>query len=370
MILRRIALGMLGLVVAAGVWGYALFSGRADLARGGQVLMAAVGDAPYPLCEVSGWLLTGDVAAVQRAQGWFSQALRNNDALAEAYLLRGQAACLLGDYTAAVTDLGQFTRLQPDNPLGWVELGFALEASGSIDGAVVVWRRAGLNADTFLSEVERLRRERDWARGLRWLRYAENLGTALPSEQAFWGYLAIRSDDTAQALVFLEQAVTLDVGWLNVNSRWDAWRAWGQNLYESGQYQAAREALQYALQIAPVDAIPITFSEAYRFLGLSDWALGDFAAADSALQQAVQVAPNSAWAQVHFTVFRYQTGQFSAQQVQAMFDTVLQENVMNATLWRYTVKFWRDAGNGEIADRYCEMANLKNVIVDGCPVSP
>lgn len=332
--------------------------------------MVAVGDAGHPLCEISDWLLTGDVAAVQQAHGWFSQALRNDASLAQAYLLRGQAACLLGDYAAAVTDLGQFTRLQPENPLGWVELGFAFDALGSKAAAAVVWRRAGLNANTFLQEVERLRRERNWARGLRWLQYAEQFGVALPSEQAFMGYLAIRGDDTPQALVFLEQAVTLNSGWLNVNSRWDAWRAWGQISYESGKYQAAREALQYALQIAPADAIPITLSEAYRFLGLSNWALGDFAAADWALQQAVRISPSSAWAQVHFTVFRYQTGQISAAQVQAMFDTVLQANVTNTTLWRYTVKFWQDSENGEIANRYCEMANLKNVAVDNCPVSP
>lgn len=358
------------LMMFVGLWGYALFSGRADLARGGQALTEATEGLAHPLCEISDWLLTGDVATVQRAHAWLSQALRNDAQLAQAYLLRGQAACLLGDYAAAVTDLGQFTRLQPDNPLGWVELGFALDASGSLEGAAVVWQRAGLNADAFLSEAERLRREGAYADALRWLQYAGQFGAALPSEQAFIEYLAVRGTDVVQSTSSLEQAVTLDTGWLNPHSRLDAWRFWGQQLYESQQYQAAQQALQYALQIAPADAAPAALSETYRFLGLSHWALGDLTAAESAFVQAVDVFPGSVWAQVHFAAFRYKIGLFSAIQTQQVFDTVLQTNLNNQMLWRYVVKFWLDAGEDDAATQLCNMAKLNNLLVNGCSATP
>lgn len=360
---------LFGFVVGVG-WGYALFSGRVDLARGGSLLMRAAGDLAQPFCEVSGWLFTGDVATVRQAYGWFSQALRNDAGLAQAYLLRGQAACLLGDYAAAVTDLGMFTRLQPDNPLGWVELGFALDALGSVDAAAVAWRRAGLNAEVFLQVAQKFKRQQAYAEALRWLRYAEQFDAVLPGEQAFLAYLALRDRDIEQARAQLVQAVTLDYGWLDGSSRLDAWRFWGQYLYESRQYSLAHEALQNALRVAPVDAAPAALSETYRFLGLSDWALNDFDAAAAAFEQAVDVFPESVWAQVHFAVFRYEIGQFSSAQVQQVFDVVLQANADHEALWRYVIKFWQEAGEPDLKAHYCKMQSLNAAIVDLCNAAP
>ena len=89
-----------------------------------------------------------------------------------------------------------------------------------------------------------------------------------------------------------------------------------------------------------------------------------------AFEQAVDVLPSSAWAQVHFAVFRYQTGQFSSMQVQQVFDAVLQANANNETLWRYVIKFWQDAGEPDLKARYCKMVRLNAIAVALCNATP
>lgn len=57
-----------------------------------------------------------------------------------AHLLSGRIKCLIGDYHGAVQSFSSYTRLKPNNPLGYIEVGFAYEKTGEEIQATEKWK--------------------------------------------------------------------------------------------------------------------------------------------------------------------------------------------------------------------------------------
>jgi tetratricopeptide (TPR) repeat protein len=96
------------------------------------------------------------------------ESIQYNPKLSQSHLLLARAHCLLGNYDNAVKSYGIYTQLKPDNPLGYLEMGFAYEALGKDQLAVENWKSAGVDARSFWFRGEEARDEGDYDGALKW----------------------------------------------------------------------------------------------------------------------------------------------------------------------------------------------------------
>ena len=75
-----------------------------------------------------------------------------NPRLAQTALLLGRVYCLLGKSHGAVEAYKTYTSLRPENPLGYLELGFASMNSGDTNSALQAWKFANATAKDFLAQ--------------------------------------------------------------------------------------------------------------------------------------------------------------------------------------------------------------------------
>ncbi len=73
------------------------------------------------------------------------------------YYLLGKTLCLLGDYESAIEAFERFAQFRPKNPLGYLEMGFALLQSCPPNGKCAdglntydAWRTGGIKAEDFI----------------------------------------------------------------------------------------------------------------------------------------------------------------------------------------------------------------------------
>ena len=86
---------------------------------------------------------------VEQAVVDLNRAIRFNKNNAQAYYYLGKANCLLGKPSESKEDYLRYTELRPDNPLGYIGLGFAYEELGDTSAAGNAWRSADLTASDF-----------------------------------------------------------------------------------------------------------------------------------------------------------------------------------------------------------------------------
>lgn len=110
---------------------------------------------------------------------------------AHTHYLLGRTFCLLGDYESAIPAFQKFTELRPKNPLGSLELGFALLQACPPNGKCAdglntydAWRKAGVRAEDFLAMAETARNKEDWETALLWYQNAQHMGMELRSTVA------------------------------------------------------------------------------------------------------------------------------------------------------------------------------------------
>ena len=93
---------------------------------------------------------------------WFN---KNN---AQAYYYLGKANCLLGEPEEAKRNYLQYTELRPDNPLGYIGLGFAYEELGDPSEASIAWRSADLAASDFNQAGDEVFKEEQYEDAILW----------------------------------------------------------------------------------------------------------------------------------------------------------------------------------------------------------
>lgn len=215
---------------------------------------------------------------LSRAISDLQTAVRYDPSLTHAYLLLGRTSCLLGDYDGAVESYLVYTSLRPDNPLGYLELGFTNEILGEKDLATQNWRLAGVTLDALLTIIEASRKNGQYAKMLSWSIRAQWM-------EPEWGrpwYLAGMAheglEDSASALSNFQRAIDLsptDV---------DPYYAMGNLLQKIHNYTEAARVYQLA---AARDPIPI---KAYLNLAQAQEQLDHSEQAIVAYQEAVRLS--------------------------------------------------------------------------------
>jgi len=203
------------------------------------------------------------------------------DARAQAWL--GAALEQLGDTTAALSRYQQATELAPDDPLGWLLLGMArLKLQETETAREALLRAQALdpaNPAPCLAVAAALAAEGAYGGVPTWT--AAALERA-PADVSLWKavarfYLARNLTLEGEPLHAAEGAVQL------APQDAEAWTLLGWAHFNAGDYTAAREALETALQYDAQSA------EAYHFLGATLRALNHHAEADAAFTRAADL---------------------------------------------------------------------------------
>lgn len=105
---------------------------------------------------------------VEQAVVDLNRAIRFNKNNAQAYYYLGKANCLLGKPSESKEDYLRYTELRPDNPLGYIGLGFAYEELGDTSAAGNAWRSADLTASDFNQAGDEVFKEEQYEDAILW----------------------------------------------------------------------------------------------------------------------------------------------------------------------------------------------------------
>lgn len=85
------------------------------------------------------------IKEVETAISNLNRATRLNRNNSQAYYYLGKAYCLAGEIERAKENYLEYTRLRPENPLGFLGLGFVFEKLGDESSSVNAWKSAGIS---------------------------------------------------------------------------------------------------------------------------------------------------------------------------------------------------------------------------------
>jgi tetratricopeptide (TPR) repeat protein len=193
---------------------------------------------------------------VERAITSLNQAIRLNRNNSQAYYYLGKAYCIMGKPEQARENYLQYTVLRPDNPLGYIGLGFVYEMMGDESSAVNAWKSASTSSNDFNSRGDEEFKAVSYDEAKRWYERAILIDPS--NEQAWYSIGKVEEElgNHEAALETFKQALIL------FPKNMDIHLALG-NLYLniSKNYQEAIQVYQKATQL---EALPI---EAYLGVG-------------------------------------------------------------------------------------------------------
>jgi len=227
---------ILGVVIVVGIWMVPNLAAMYHLARGGQYVASVLepahaGSLLTVACSLAPAKDAQTREQLKKARGHLGRALDFNPNLSQAWLGLARANCLLGQPDTAVKSYQTFIELRPENPLGYLELGFALEAQcatqpskknadespfapwvvcaqkGFLAQMGAAWETAGVGPGQFLAEGERLAKEGQSEESLRWYARASLVAPGWGKPWAQAGALFAKNEDWENAAAFYQQAV-------------------------------------------------------------------------------------------------------------------------------------------------------------------
>jgi tetratricopeptide (TPR) repeat protein len=250
---------------------------------------------------------------------------------------------------------------------GEVERAESLYLQGQQEGIV-------LSREDLLAWGEQAYRAGAYQEALRWYERVEVLEQGLQSRVLYLEYLTLTEDgDTGSAVAKLQEAVSLNQGWLDEGMRFEAWYLWGVYLYEEGRGVEAEDALTKAIAAHPQgEELQWEHSEAYRLLGLVQQAQGKLGQAVQSLEMAVRVNEGNAWAHIHLGQVLYRYDPRRAPEVEKEFSTGLSLRSSDVGLWRSLIGFWLRVRETDRAASLCLQAREKGIVSgleEVCPAS-
>jgi tetratricopeptide (TPR) repeat protein len=243
-------------------------------------------------------------------------------------------------------------------------LGWALTLQGKDTEAAAQWRAAGLTARDLIAEGDQARRAGSYDEAMAWYERVALLEPGLQSTVLYLQYLTHEaSGNTDLALMHLQEAISLDQGWLDLETRFLAWHLWGVSLHEQHRQAEAESALWKAIALYPgVEQLQRTLSNTYRFLGLSQRNQGNLEGALQSLATSVRLNAGNPWARIQFGQTLYKHDARRAPEAEREFSVALSLEPDDIRIWRSVIRFWRQNGETGRADSLCLEARERGFV--------
>ena len=314
------------------------------------------------------------------------KSLSYNPNSSHTHLLLGRSYCLQQNFEKAIEHYSTYTLERPESPLGFLELGFALEAEcrslanrvedptepsfidslpcsePTIQAAMnESWIHSGVAYQNFLDAGNEMKQEGKFLDAMEWYARGRILGANIESELWYTQHLFLKDRGREDAsFSALEEAIKLDDGWYGEESRFIAWYQRGVRLYNLTQYQSAETSLERVVSLFPNKAhLRPVLSEAYRYLGLAQWEQGNLASAESNMELAVELNPENLWAHIHYGKVLYLSNPEEVQRVKDQFEQALELEYDDANIILNLIDFWDWVGETDEFQELCNVALLE-----------
>ncbi|MBM4429820.1 MAG: O-antigen ligase family protein [Chloroflexi bacterium] len=240
--------------------------------------------------------------------------------------------------------------------LGWVRF-----AQGRLEEASAAWRAAGLSGTDALARAQQAYRDSAPKEALRWYQQAELLDADLTSSALYGQFLALRAVRDERTFDYLQQATSVDDGWVGETDRQRAWQDWGFWLRIENRWTEAEQALSQALALC-LSGETASCSSVYRELGWSQYNLGRLEEAVRNLEIAVQLRGDNPLARFRYGQVLYAYDPKRVAEVDVQFAEALRLQPDNAGIWRAIITFWLKHQENERAQHLCVQARQSGVI--------
>jgi tetratricopeptide (TPR) repeat protein len=243
--------------------------------------------------------------------------------------------------------------------LGWAQ---ALQGKGT--EAAAQWRAAGMTARDFVAQGDQARRAGSYDEAMEWYERVALLEPRLQSTVLYLQYLTREASGNADlALAHLREAISLDRGWLDPETRFLAWRLWGVSLHRQHREAEAESALWKAIALYPGgEQLQPTLSDAYRFLGLSQRTQGNLEGALQSLATSVRLNAGNPWARIQLGQTLYQHDARRAPEAEREFSVALSLKPGDIRIWKSVIDFWRRNGERGRAESLCLEARERAIV--------
>lgn len=301
-----------------------------------------------------------------------NRAIELNKNNSQAYSYLGKAHCLLGEFEEAKENYLQYLQLRPENPIGYVGLGFVYEKLDDPSSAREAWNMAGITPSQFTQNSIQSYQENKITEALRWLFRASEMGEDVRSSVHYFRSLqAIQSNDPVKGQAMLELAVKENNGWVNPEIEFNAWFSWGKILLEQERNKKAEDAISYSINLDPKGVPSYDLSEAYRFLGLSQWAQEEYTIARINFERAIEVNNNNPWAHIHYGKLLWILDQNLISEIQDEFNIAFEIAPLSPTVWESAIRFWIENNHSDKAEQLCQQADnrgMNSIDLPSCEV--
>jgi tetratricopeptide (TPR) repeat protein len=180
-------------------------------------------------------------------------------------------------------------------------LAWALKMRGHEEQATAEWHAAGLTSEHLVSQGDSALRAGFLEEALQWYELLAVVEPELASTVHYLQYSALKAAGyLPSATVRLQQAISVDHGWLLPEMRFRAWYFWGASLHREGREEHAEDALLRAIDGYPEGCqLESLLSESYRVLSSVQCALGKPEQAVPSIEKAMQYDPQNPWMLLH-----------------------------------------------------------------------
>ena len=177
--------------------------------QGGQKLSQAINleELNGMTCVHSMTLDAEQNSLLQRSNSDFEAAIRYDNHMAQAELLRGRTLCLLDKPHKAIRAFQAYINLRPKNPIGHLELGFVYERLGQKDQATFEWNAAGVSWQDFYRSGEQLVIEKKYTQAIPWFQRASWLAPEAGDPYYAAGIVYQSQDNWEQAIKSYQSAL-------------------------------------------------------------------------------------------------------------------------------------------------------------------
>jgi len=238
--------------------------------------------------------------------------------------------------------------------------------------AAAEWRAAGMTAQDLRIWGDQARRAKQYGEAIQWYEQMALLEPQQESSILYLQYLTLQdSGDASSALAKLQEAMSLDRGWLDPEMRFRAWYRWAVLLYQQRRGTEAEDALTKAIAVYPQShRLQWMLSNSYRLLGYVQRDQGKLEQAVQSLEMAVRLKGDNVWARIGYgkALYHYDTRRVA--EVEREFAAAIGLKPDDVAIWADLIRFWQRNGELERARSLCLQAQTKGIAAELKGVCP